>query len=45
MAPPRDVLILLLPVAVVSAAGFLWIEYTIPGVWPTWIGLPAEGRH
>lgn len=45
MPPSRDALILLLAVAAASAAGFLWIEYTIPGVWPPWIGLPAEGHH
>ena len=44
MPPSRDALILLLAVAAASAAG-LWIEYTIPGLWPPWIGLPAEGHH
>jgi hypothetical protein len=39
---PLDALIFLLAAAVVSAAGFLWVEYTVPGVWPPWIGLPAE---
>jgi hypothetical protein len=28
--------------ALVSLAGILWIEYTVPGMWPPWIGLPAE---
>jgi hypothetical protein len=37
----RAVLILVLAVAAIAAAGFLWIEYTVPGVWPPWIG-PVE---
>ena len=32
MPPSRDALILLLAVAAASAAGFLWIDYTIPGL-------------
>jgi hypothetical protein len=41
---PRDILILLLAAALVTVAGFLWIEYSIPGVWPPWIG-PPEPRQ
>jgi hypothetical protein len=40
--PHRQVaLILVLAIVAISVAGFLWVEYTIPGVWPPWIG-PVE---
>jgi hypothetical protein len=38
------VLILLLGATSVATGGFLWIEYTVPGVWPPWIG-PPEPSH
>jgi len=41
---PRDILILLLAAAVIAIAGFLWVEYSIPGVWPPWFG-PPEPRE
>jgi hypothetical protein len=35
------VLILVLGAAAIAVTGFLWIEYSIPGVWPPWFG-PTE---
>jgi hypothetical protein len=43
--PLLALLIALLLAIAISAAGFLWIEFTVPGIWPPWIGLPPETDH
>lgn len=34
----RDLAVTVLMALMVSAGGVVWINYDIPGVWPTWLG-------
>jgi hypothetical protein len=41
----RDFIVAVLFGLMLAAAGIVWVEYQVPGIWPPWFGPQEQGNE